>query len=807
MKKFFLTVLLILIGVMSNAQNTGRIYKNHSLNNDVLHIEVSDGECIIKFYNDNIVETSFVPTGEKYNPESHAVVLEPKSKGFALKEGKNELNFGTEKLNVQVKLNPFQIKYFKNGKELISEKRGFFNSVHKPLEMVKENIIADKTDKIEFNISKDEVLYGAGARALGMNRRGYRLPLFNRAHYGYEDHSELMNYTMPIVVSGNQYLIHFDNPTTGYLDLDSQKNNTLTYETVSGRKTYQIVVGDNWSDLIKNYTELTGRQPMLPRWALGNFASRFGYHSQDEVVNTVQMFRDEKIPVDAVILDLYWFGKEIQGTMGNLKFDSDLFPKPQKMIQDLNQNNVETVLITEPFILTTSNRWNEAVENDVLAKNKEGKPYTYDFYFGNTGIVDIYSKKGNDWFSAIYKDLIKSGVHGMWGDLGEPEVHPYDIIHAKGNGQEVHNIYGHDWAKLVQNSFNETDKKLRPFILMRAGYSGSQRNGIVPWSGDVNRTWGGLQKQQEISLQMGLQGVAWMHSDLGGFAGDNLDEELYERWLQYGVFQPIYRPHAQEEVPSEPVFRSDETKALAKKAIELRYKLLPYNYNMMYQNHTEGLPLMRPLFFEENNVDLLTYDTAYLWGNDFLVAPIKQSTQKQIEVYLPKSSDWIDFYTKKLYKGGKSYIIDVKREYIPTFVRAGAVVPMAKSMQSTREYKGNDLEFHAYLSSDLTLNNTEVYNDDGATRLAYENGAYELMKLSSEKNRNSLKIRFKDELGRKYKAENKKIELFLYNLTKEPKSVTIGTKTYPVQWKKQSKVLKVVFDWNTKDTKEIQLNF
>ena len=152
------------------------------------------------------------------------------------------------------------------------------------MDLVKGNIVADSTEKIEFNLTKDEVLYGGGARALGMNDVEIDYHYLIRAHYGYETHSELMNFTLPIVLSSKQYMIHFDNAPIGYLDLDSKKDNTLTYETISGRKTYQVIVGDSWYDIIDNYTDLTGKQPMLPRWALGNFSSRFGYHSQEETL-------------------------------------------------------------------------------------------------------------------------------------------------------------------------------------------------------------------------------------------------------------------------------------------------------------------------------------------------------------------------------------------------------------------------------------------------------------------------------------------------------------------------------------------
>ena len=224
-------------------------------------------------------------------------------------------------------------------------------------------------------------------------------------------------------------MIHFDNAPIGFLDLDSKHTNKLTYETISGRMTYQIIAGDSWMDLIESYTSLTGKQPIPPRWSLGNFSSRFGYHSQVEAESTIQKFKDANIPVDAIILDLYWFGKDIKGTMGNLEVFRDSFPDFEGMLKRFKSKGVKTITITEPFVLTTSKRWDEAVEKDVLAKDTLGNPYKYDFYFGNTGLIDIYNPKGKKWFWHIYKDLHAKGVVGIWGDLGEPEVHPTDLRH------------------------------------------------------------------------------------------------------------------------------------------------------------------------------------------------------------------------------------------------------------------------------------------------------------------------------------------------------------------------------------------
>lgn len=760
-------------------------------NGSQLEIKVTDGTYKILFYSEDIVETTFIPTGETKNNPSHAVVMQPERITTTFSEFDDSLQLKSDGINVVIKKTPFKISYTYKENPIIAERNGYQKN--------------DEFETIQMAVDTDEVLYGTGARALGMNRRGHRLRLYNRAHYGYETESKLMNYTMPIVMSSKKYMLHFDNAPIGYLDLDSRADNTITYETISGRKTYQFVAGETWYDIIDNYTKLTGKQPMLPRWALGNFSSRFGYRSQQETLKTISKFREENIPVDAIILDLYWFGKELKGAMGNFEFYRDSFPNPKQMIKDLASNNVETILITEPFVLTTSKRWQDAVEKNVLAKDSVGNPATYDFYFGNTGIIDIFNPNGKTWFKDIYKDLSNLGVNGFWGDLGEPEVHPSWVQHATGSADEVHNIYGHNWAKLVYEASLESKPNRRPFILMRAGYSGTQRYGMVPWSGDVNRTWGGLQSQPEIALQMGMQGLAYMHSDLGGFAGANLDDELYTRWLQYGVFQPIYRPHAQEDVPSEPIFRSEKAKRLASYAIAMRYRLLHYNYNLMAENHRYGKPLMRPLFFEEDNPDLYEYSETYLWGNDILVSPVLESGKKEQDVYFPKGSDWFDIETDELIEGGQTKIITLNEAFIPTYIRAGSFIPLATSVQSTKELNDNKFQLHYYHSYSLDEVEREFYFDDGVTVNPIEKGQYQVLEFEAEKEGNWLEIEFDAETGSNYTAKKKTIALILHNIKEEPKRVKIGRKNAKGSYNQKYKTLTLTVDWDTTKEKEIRI--
>lgn len=361
---FFFFITLFVTG-----QNANRTFEGIKQNENYLEIYTNDGTYNIKPYTDKIIETSFIPKGETFNVISHAIVLSPQNTTYKVKESFSKIIYSTPGIVVIIEKSPFKISYTYKNKILISEKKGYYKT--------------DTIEALEFNLKPQEVLYGTGERVLGMNRRGNKLRLYNQAHYGYETYSELMNYTMPLVLSSNKYAIHFDNAPIGYLDLDSQENNTLTYETIGSRKTYQILVGDSWNDLIDHYTNLTGKQPLIPLWALGNFSSRFGYHSEKETRATVAKFSEDNIPLDAVVIDLYWFGKEIKGSMGTLKFDADNFPEPKKMMEDFRKKGIKTILVTEPFILTTSDRWQKAVDKKILATDSLGNPFTYDFFFVN----------------------------------------------------------------------------------------------------------------------------------------------------------------------------------------------------------------------------------------------------------------------------------------------------------------------------------------------------------------------------------------------------------------------------------------
>ncbi len=702
------------------------------------------------------------------------MAVEPLKTYYKIRETGNLILVKTQGIQVKIQKSPFQISYFdEDDNLLIAEDKGYIRT--------------DSIQRINFAVQDDEILYGGGARALGMNRRGNRLKLYNEPHYGYQNRADVLNYSLPLFISSKKYAVLFDNASSGFLDLDSKKANYVDYEAVSGVINYYVIYNTNWFDLTSQYTWLTGRQPIPPRWAFGNFSSRFGYHSQKEAETTVDKFFKDSIPVDAVVVDIYWFGKEIKGTLGNLEWELDSFPEPDKMISYFKDKGIKTILVTEPFILNTSKKWNEALEKKILGTDLNGNPYVFNFYFGNTGLIDLYKPEAREWFWNIYKKYTKQGIDGWWGDLGEPEKHPTDLQHLAGSADEIHNAYGHEWAKVIFEGYQKDFPETRPFILMRAGYAGTQRYGIIPWTGDVSRSWGGLAPQPEISLQMGMQGIAYMHSDLGGFSEvKDFDSELYTRWLQYGIFQPIYRPHAFESIPSEPVFHDEKTKAFAKSAIEMRYRLIPYIYNMAFENSQTGKPLMIPLFYiEPGNTDLLSYDQAYLWGNAFLVSPVKEKGQKSKSIYFPKGSNWFDFYGNQVYKGGNTFNVPLAMEHIPVFVKGGSFIPMLVKAVNTESYSLEAYELNYFADPLVIKSSYSLYNDDGKTPNAYEKGRFEMFEFSAVNKGKSLSISFvKTRVGEYFKNIQNQITLKVHYLNKKPAEIKLNNKSLDnAEWK------------------------
>lgn len=793
-----LSLALLLPAVLSASENH---WLDHRLDPQGLLVETSRGPLRLRFHHAEALEVHYQPEGLRQLP-SFSIATEPAPVAATLVEDEQELVYASTRLTARIRKAPLRIRFEREGQLLLEEESGLFAE--------------DTMRGFRFALEPGEKLMGAGQRVLGMDRRGHRLPLYNRPHYGYTTRSEQMYYSLPALLSSRKYLLLFDNSARGEVDLGHAEPDVLQFQAVAGRTAYLVFSGASYPELLAHYVAVTGRQPLPPRWALGNYASRFGYRSEAEVRDVVRRFRAADIPLDAVVLDLYWFGPDIKGHMGALDWDRNSFPTAEAMIADLAADGVRTVLVTEPFILTSSTRWREAVAAGALARNLAGRPKTFDFYFGNSGLIDIFDPDARAWFWGIYAGLQAQGVAGWWGDLGEPEVHPADTVHALGMADAVHNAYGHEWARLVYEGERATRPDRRPFVMMRAGFAGSQRYGMIPWTGDVERSWDGLKPQVELGLQMGLLGLAYTHSDLGGFAGgESFDAELYTRWLQYGVFQPVYRPHAQDHIPSEPVFHDAETLRLARESIRLRYRLLPYLYTMAFDNSRTGMPLMRPLFFsDETRPELIERSDAYFWGDELLVAPVLEAGLGTLQIDVPQGI-WFDFHDSRRIEGGTSHRYTLDRQRIPVLVRAGALLPMVDPVAHTGLYSTRQLQLHHYPDPSVARSTGRVYDDDGETPDAYALGAYDLLHIEAEDDGKTLLYRFRREGGDwNGRPELRRIEMIIHHPPRGLRELTLHDATHRIGAKAASDTanatpsawhdrhqnrLHLRFDWNGED--------
>jgi len=703
-------------------------YQSHSYDGQNLKVECKEGVLDIKPYSTAMVKCTFLPAGSEATQLSNAVIMMPQEMKVKFQENAEKLTLSWGEFRVEVGKEHLGLRYYYNDRLLTQAPLPYSEM--------------DDYIGLRFALRPEEKIMGAGFRALPMNRRGDRLSLYNEPHYGYGMGSPDLNFSIPFVQSDRLYGLFVDNPQKGYLDIGKSDTGVMEWGFIGGELSYYVIAGDTWPQIMESYSRLTGRQPLPPRWAFGNFLSRFGYKNEQEARQMMDTMKQLYFPLDAIVIDLFWFGKGVHDSfyMGNFEWDREAWPNPQRMMSDFRKEGVKTVLIMEPFIMKESKNFDYCASKGLLATDEKGNPFVIkDFWFGPTGLLDIFKTEAQDWFWQQYEKQKKLGVAGWWGDLGEPEKHPSEIRHVNGTADQVHNLYGHWWSKMLFEKYAENYPEERLFHLNRSGYAGSQRYAVFPWSGDVSRSWSGLKAQLPVMLGMAMSGIPYMHSDLGGFAMGRKDEELYTRWMQMGTFNPLYRPHGSG-IPSEPVFFSEETKQIVRKYINLRYRFLPYNYTLAWEAESKGLPLMRPLFFDEpGNASLYDIDDTYLWGDHILVAPVVDSGQGIRDIYLPKGT-WINYHTDERVEGGQWIHVPVYIHDIPIYVRAGSILPLALPVSTTDDYRSETLELNFFPGEADSTYSYVMYDDDGKTKDAFKKGQYELLTILVHQGKESWEI-------------------------------------------------------------------
>ena len=782
LKFYSFVVIAILCGLMSTVQAQKKLISLDETANG-WKINTDKGSILLTPYTNNIVQVKYLPDGKETNDTSYSVVLRPNFKGRKTRKQSKAYILESGEIEIFVSAVPFHISFTYKG-ETISQTNGF---------EVSKGICS-----ASMKLTDGEAIYGGGERAIPMNRRGYKLQLYNGPRYGYEFGADQLNYSIPLVLSSKKYAILWDNPQKGTLDIGKTKSDVLEWSAIGGTAKYFVIAQSDYTSLMKSYTELTGRQQLPPRWVLGNLQSRMAYQNQTEIDSVVTLMQKKNFPVDAVIIDFYWFGKDIQGYLGNLDWYKKAWPDPVGMIAKFKKQGVKTILITEPYVIDSLKNYKDADAHHIFVTDSAGKTFVdHKFYFGNGSLIDIFKPEARDWFWQKYKKQIDNGVAAWWGDLGEPESHPSAIRHINGTAEEVHNVFGHTWDKMLYDRYAENYPNTRLFHLQRSGFAGSQRYSAFPWTGDVSRSWGGLKAQLPLLLTMGMNGLGYIHSDAGGFAMGVKDDELYTRWLQMATFCPILRPHGSG-FESEPVYFSEKTQDIVRKFMNLRYSLLPYNYTLAWQNATTGSPLMRPMFYHyAADTTAAHIGDQYTWGENILVAAVTEKGQQTKKVYLPEG-EWFDFFTGKAYIGKQWIEYPLTIEQIPVFAKGGSFIPMTTAVKSIDQYHSDNFSIRYYPGESAEFTQ---FDDDGADKLSLQNNKFELIQYKGTKKGKTIQIEMSKK-GTYPTAPTSRSITFEIRTETAPQKITLNGKTLGkenIQHKEGW--INISFEWKGEDVK------
>lgn len=702
--------------------NFSRIVRDES----TVTVQSDSSSVRVQFYTQDIVRLDFLPLPHSVPDSSFAVIENPvKDVQFTISETDSSLIIASSTVKIICKKYPLRFSFSDmTGNVLLEEPRSggvSMNGDHRT---------------VRFTLQPNDHFYGTGERGTSLDKRGQKFENWNTQIGGYSTPLPTMNLNVTLLTTSSGYALYCDNTYKGEFDLGATDPSIFSYTAFGGEMTYYVIAGKTIPEQLEKYTWLTGRQPLPPRWAFGFTQSKNRYRDEAEARSIVQTMREKKIPCDAIVLDLAWFKH-----MGDIAWNEQLWPNHDAMVNDFLKQGMKTILITEPYIIEPSLNFYEGDSLGYLAKDSLGRTFIFDKWWScgygcNSSLLDITNPKAREWWWSKHPAPFGSSVAGIWTDLGEPERHPENMFHHYGPTIKIHNIYNLLWAKTIFDGFTQIRPGERVVNLTRSGSAGAQRYGILPWSGDVARSFGGLAVQLPMVLNMGMSGISYHNSDIGGYSRIPTTPELYARWMEYGTFCPIARAHgAGESVngsATEPWMFGEETERISREFISLRYRLLPYIYTMAHQNYTTGMPLVRPLFWlEPNNPKFANESSSYMWGDVFLVSPVVEAGQKTKQINFP-SGRWINFWTDETVNGGKSITVAAPLGKMPLFVKEGSIIPMSPLMNYSDERPLDTVIVRVYPSAPKaheplaqktkTVSYT-LYEDDGKT-LEYQKGNF-----------------------------------------------------------------------------------
>ena len=532
-----------------------------------------------------------------------------------------------------------------------------------------------------FEAFDDEKIYGMGQyQEKNLNKKGAILELAHRNSQA----------SVPFMVSSRGYGFFWNNPAIGTAVFGANK--TEWHANSTKKLDYFITAGDTPAQIMEQYSAATGRTPMMPEYGLGYWQCKLRYRNQDEILAVAREHKKRGLPMDAIVVDFFHWTMQ-----GEFKFEPRDWPDPEAMVKELKELGIETVVSVWPTVDERSENYGEMAEKGYLVKSDRGN-HNHMTWMGNTVFYDTTHPGARKFvWDKCRENYYKKGIRIFWLDEAEPEYGPYDFDNYRyyaGPALQCTNIYPVMYAKGFYDGLKEEGEE-QVMSLVRCAWAGSQKYGVLTWSGDIHSSFRSMREQLQAGLNMGMAGIPWWTSDIGGFIGGDITDpefkELLVRWFAWGAFCPVFRMHGerspwyereQEFIDGVRQLTSgqdnevwsfgEDNYEILKKYLLIREKLRPYVRECMERASRTGEPVMRPLFFDfPEDRHAWEVEDAYMFGSDLLVAPVMEAGVTSRRVYLPAGSRWVESSTGKQWEGGSEITAQAPLDIIPVFIRDG----------------------------------------------------------------------------------------------------------------------------------------
>ncbi len=587
-------------------------------------------------------------------------------------------------------------------------------------------------------IEADEHFYGFGERTRLLDHRSEQLTNWTVDAVNYSSATDNMYLAIPFFLALRPelgYGVFFNTTYWSRFDIGVQQAGEWSMETEGPELDYYLIYGPEPAQIIRTYTELTGRMAMPPRWALGYHQCRWSYASEQIVRELAHQFRERRIPCDVIHLDIdYMRGYRV------FTWSTKRFGNPEQLIHDLKADGFKTITIIDPGVKYEPDAdyvpFDQGLASDFFVRRADGSLFHGYVWPDKAVFPDFLRPEVREWWGNLHEGLVSAGVAGIWNDMNEPAIKslpfgepggehipmpadaPQGPLDERTTHAEAHNLYGQSMSRATREELERLRPHERPFVLTRSGGAGIQR-WAAAWMGDNRSVWDHLETSLPMLCNMGFSGVPFVGCDVGGFFG-NATAELFARWVQAGILYPFMRGHSvMGSQQHEPWVFGEHVERISREYLELRYRLLPYIYTLFWEATLTGAPILRPLVyhFPYDPRTAALHDQVLL-GPALMAAPVLRPGVERRAVYLPEGI-WYDWWSGERLEGSTTILADAPLERMPLYARAGGVIPLGPVMQHTDERPLDELTLRVYPGSgEWTL-----YEDDGHT-FEYQQGIF-----------------------------------------------------------------------------------